>query len=157
MLVAKVLLPLLTLLGCPWKVCMIKTIVNQGRRCGIHSGESYLALTRAEGKEGRDRGRMKPGSGCTEKAESGGRERGFHGGPVVRFHTSTAVGMGSIPGQETKILHAMQCVPPPQHQKKKKKRLGESTPASRLPKAQCSSIAGLVRHLTSLHRVPLPA
>ena len=65
-----------------------------------------MALTRAEGKEGRDRGRMKPGSGCTEKAESGGRERGFHGGPVVRLHASTAVGTGSIPGQETKILHS---------------------------------------------------
>ena len=50
-----------------------------------------MALARAEGKEGRDRGRMKPGSGCTEKAESGGWERGFCGGPVVktpRFHCS---------------------------------------------------------------------
>ena len=40
----------------------------------------------------------------------------FPGGPVVKT-SSTAVGSGSIPGQGTKIPHAMHC-----GQKKKKKR-----------------------------------
>ena len=32
----------------------------------------------------------------------------FPGSPVVKIPHFTAVGMGLIPGQETKILHAMQ-------------------------------------------------
>ena len=39
----------------------------------------------------------------------------FPGSPVVKIPHFTAVGMGLIPGQETKILHAMQL-----GQKKKK-------------------------------------
>ena len=44
--------------------------------------------------------------------------RDFPGGPVVKTLTSTAGGMGSIPGQRTKILHALES----KSKKKKKKK-----------------------------------
>ena len=45
------------------------------------------------------------------------RDREFPGSPVVRVCSSTAGGMGSIPGPGNKILHSTQC-----GQKKKKKK-----------------------------------
>ena len=54
------------------------------------------------------------------KKIGGSGERDFLGGPMVKTCASTAGGMGLIPGQGTKTLHAAQCGQREKSGKKKK-------------------------------------